>query len=1172
MATLPDIWVDRGGTFTDCVLREGGALSAIKVRSSDEAPLVGIRALLGLADGAPIPPCDLRVGTTVATNALLERKHANTLLVVDQGFADLLAIDDQTRPRLFVPGAARETPLPTAVLEDPARLAADGSELLPVDADRFRREVAAAAERHGLEAVAIAKLHASKDGRHERALAEALAELGLHVVTSHEVAPSTGLLGRAHTAVADAALTPALRRYVAFLEAELPGSRLRFLKSDGGLVDAAGFRGRDALLSGPAGGVVAVAATARALGEPRLLGLDMGGTSTDVCRFDGEHDRRNESRVGPARVRAPMLAVHTVAAGGGSLVRLVSGADRRAAVGPASAGAIPGPLSYGHPDAREPALTDAALVLGRVRGERFPFELDAERATEALGELARRVDLDTEPFADGLVTLAAATMADALAEVTVARGHDPGDYALAAFGGAAGQYACRVARQLGVRRIVSHPFAGVLSAWGMGAAPQSWHGAHDLGGVGLDEDALVSAAEALAALEAEGRVALDGEAEVLESRPRLVLRYAGTQLGLEVDPAEQTATLAETFGRAHERTFGYRRSRSLELVAARVEVRAAPPAPPFTAAVVEHAEPIEAQLYLPGGWQSVPAWRREALPLDRALAGPLLVMEETGTLVVEPGFTLVRRAMDDVLVLEDGEPSAATDSFFRVEILAQRLAAIAERMGVVLRRSALSTNIRDRLDYSCAIFDGDGALVANAPHIPVHLGAMSASVKAILAAHAEHGLPPGSAYLTNDPAAGGSHLPDLTVVAPVHDADGVLRFFVAARGHHADVGGVTPGSMPACSETLAEEGVVFRGLQVVKDGMLDETAIRAVLEGGPHPARRPDENLADLEAQLAACRRGARELLALAESLGPDAIRADMAAVLDDAEAAVAEAIAELPDGTHGWTETLDDGTTVSVAITVEGGRLHVDFTGTDAATRTNLNAPRAVTEACVLYAIRTLVGRSIPLNDGCMRPVSLTIPVGSLLDPPADAAVAAGNVETSQRVVDAILAALGVMAPSQGTMNNITFGDGTFGYYETLAGGVGGAPNAPGPSATHVHMTNSRITDPELLEARYPVRVRRFAIRRGSGGAGRWPGGDGLVREIEALAPLRVSVLAERRATGARGLAGGGDAAPGVDEVVAVDGSTRAIGGRTELDLRVGETLRIATPGGGGYGSEGSS
>lgn len=1173
MVTLPEIWVDRGGTFTDCVLRDGATLRAVKVRSSDEAPLEGIRALLGLSEGDPIPPCDLRVGTTVATNALLERSHAPTALVVDLGFADLLAIDDQTRPRLFSPSAARPEPLPAVVLEDPARMDPSGRELRPVDAERFRAEITRAKERHGLAAVAIAKLHASRAPAHERALAAAIADLGLHVVTSHEVAPSTGLLGRAHTAVADAALTPALRRYVRFLQAHLPGSRLRFLKSDGGLVDAAGFRGRDALLSGPAGGVVAVAATARALGEPRLLGLDMGGTSTDVCRFDGEHDRRSESRVGPARVRAPMLAVHTVAAGGGSLVRLTTGADRRAAVGPASAGATPGPLCYGHPDATEPALTDAAIVLGRVRGERFPFPLQPGRARDGLRELAEAVGADVESFADGLITLAAATMADALAEVTVAKGHDPADHALAAFGGAAGQYACRVARQLGVRRIVSHPFAGVLSAWGMGAAPQSWHGAEDLGGAPLDSPSLEGASAALAALTEAGRAALEGEATELQTRPRLVVRYAGTQLGLEVAPSEDPAAVARAFAAAHERTFGYVRQRGLELVAARVEVRAAPPTPPFERAQVAERPPVDAELYLPGGWRKVPAWRREALPLDTPLSGPLLVMEETGTLVVEPGFTLVRRAADDVLVLEDTEPPApAVDALFRVEVLAQRLAAVAERMGVVLRRSALSTNIRDRLDYSCAIFDGEGALVANAPHIPVHLGAMSASVKAILAAHGDEGLPPKSAYLTNDPAAGGSHLPDLTVVAPVHDADGRLRFFVAARGHHADVGGLTPGSMPARSSTLAEEGVVFRGLQVVRDGALDEAAIRAVLEGGPYPARRPDENVADLEAQLAACRRGARELLALSEQLGADALREDMDAVLDDAEAAVKEAIGELPDGTHRWTETLDDGTAVAVAITVEGSRLRVDFSGTAPATRTNLNAPRAVTEACVLYAIRTLVDRSIPLNDGCMRPVTIHVPPGCLLDPPPEAAVAAGNVETSQRVVDAILAALGVMAPSQGTMNNITFGDGSFGYYETLAGGVGGAPGAPGPSATHVHMTNSRITDPEVLELRYPVRVRRFAIRRGSGGEGRWPGGDGLVRELEALAPLSLAVLAERRAEGARGLEGGRPAEPGVDEVVDTEGRARRIGGRCELELAVGETLRIATPGGGGYGSPSST
>jgi len=1161
MATLHEVWVDRGGTFTDCVLRAPEGLRAVKVRSSDAAPLEGIRRLLGLPADAPIPPCDLRVGTTVATNALLERRHTPTALVVDEGLGDLLAIDDQARPSLFAPWVPRDEPLVTVALEDPSRLGADGQVLRPVDGEAFRARVARAAERHALGAVAIAKLHANRQPRQERELAAALDGLGLHVVTSHEVAPTEGLLGRAHTALADAALTPALRSYVAFLQEHLPGSRLRFLKSDGGLVDAAGFRGRDALLSGPAGGVVAVAATARAARAARVLGLDMGGTSTDVCRWDGEHERRRESRVGPARVRAPMLAVHTVAAGGGSLLRMERG---RASVGPESAGAVPGPLAYGHEDAIEPALTDAALVVGRARDDRFPFALDVARARAGLARLAG--ERSVEEFADGLVDLAAAKMGDALAEVSVGRGHDPTDHALVAFGGAAGQYACRVARHLGIRRILSHPFAGVLSAWGMGAAPQTWHGERDLGSRPLDDDTLAAAREALDDL---GRAA-DLGAEEPERRATLRLRYRGGQSGLAVPWSDDLDGLRASFAERHRRTFGYVRDRDLEVVGVHLELRTAPPPPPFGDAVVEAGEPTSGRLHLGAGWLEVPVWRRERLPLDRELSGPLIVVEETGTLVVEPGFVVVRRGSDDLLeVLDRGEVEDDPRDLFRVEILAQTFAAIAERMGVVLRRTALSTNIRDRLDYSCAIFDHTGALVANAPHIPVHLGAMSASVRALLA---ERALPPGSAFVTNDPAAGGSHLPDLTVVAPVHDEAGVLRFFVAARGHHADVGGVTPGSMPARSHRLEEEGVVFRGVSAVRDGALDEEALRAVLEGGPHPARRPDENLADLEAQLAACHRGARELLALAAKHGADAVAADMRAVVDDAEAAVVEALRAIAPGEHTWTETLDDGTVIAVRLERHGERLTVDFTGTDPAVASNLNAPRAVTEACVLYAIRTLVGRPIPLNEGCMRPVDLVVPAGSLLDPPPDAAVAAGNVETSQRVVDAILAALGRMAPSQGTMNNLTFGDGTFGYYETLAGGIGAGEGRSGPSATHVHMTNSRITDPEILERRYPVRVRRFAVRRGSGGEGAWPGGDGLVRELEALAPLSVALISERRAAGARGLAGGHAAVPGLNEVLRADGSVEVLPGRVEVQLGVGDRLRIATPGGGGYGNPGAT
>jgi len=1149
---LYQVWIDRGGTFTDCIgVDPSGRVRVVKLLSTDDAPVEAIRELLELRPGDRIPPCDLRMGTTLATNALLERRGEPTALLVPEGFGDLLILDDQTRADLFDLSASRPPPLAHRTLEVPGRLDADGSELVPLDLDAA--EVALEALREEVDALAIATLHGHRYPRHELALRDLAFDLGFsHVTCSHEVGAEAGFLARAQTAVLDAYLTPPLRRYLAHLESQLPGSRIRVMRSSGGLVDASSFRGRDAVLSGPAGGVVAAARVARDLELEKVIAFDMGGTSTDVSRYAGTFEERYEARVAGVRIRTPMIAVHTVAAGGGSICRF-DGVRLR--VGPESAGATPGPLCYGHRDAREVALTDAALVLGRFRGERFPMPLDVARAEAGIDALAKAADLPREACAEGLLDIACAHMAGAISEISVARGHDVRDHALVFFGGAAGQYACRVARALGIRELASHPWGGVLSAYGMGVAPLVWRAERALDRVAPEDPAIAGARTELeAACPWTDASMRDGG--TVRSRATVDLRYVGSEVPLTV-PLE--GDLREAFAARHRARFGYARDAELEATTLRVEVSAELPTPSVEHVAGSGNARGTARLYVDGGWREVPLWHREELPDAVPLEGPLLVLEETGTLVVEPGFVL--RSADGILRLVDEHraPLAkdAADPVF-LEVAAAAFTSIAERMGAALRRTALSTNVRDRLDYSCAVFDAQGHLVANAPHIPVHLGAMGATVRALRAAVP---MRPGDVYASNDPAAGGSHLPDITVVTPVH-VEGALRFFVAARGHHADVGGISPGSMPARSTRLAEEGVVLRDLLLLRGGVFLEEAVRAAFEG----ARRPSENVADLQAQIAAVQTGARLLVELAEGHGERLERA-MEALRDDAARRVGDAIEALPEGTHVHEDAMDDGTPVRVAVTVDGRRLRLDFEGTGA-TGTNLNAPRAVTRAAILYALRTMVGVPIPLNEGCLRDVEIRLPPGCLLDPPADAAVAGGNVETSQRVVDVILGALGLAAASQGTMNNVALGDGGFGYYETLGGGVGAGPSHSGGAPAHTHMTNSRITDPEILEARHPLRVRCFAVRRGSGGAGRHPGGDGLIRELEARVPLSVTVLSERRERAPFGLEGGAPGARGRNQVLRANGDTEELGGRAEGELGPGDVLRVETPGGGGWGA----
>ncbi|MEM6290160.1 MAG: hydantoinase B/oxoprolinase family protein [Myxococcota bacterium] len=1155
------VWIDRGGTFTDCIGQDPHThrLHAVKILSSDDAPLTGIRTLLRLGEGDPIPPCEVRLGTTLATNALLERRGRACALLITRGFGDLLQIGDQSRPDLFALELPTPAPLPNAVVEVDARLAPDGTVLAEPD-EAVLGTTLAALRRQGFDALAIVVMHAHADPSLEQRMATHARTHGFTtVVCSTDVSRTPGLLARTDTAVVDAYTTPLLHDYLAHLQTKLPGSRLRVMQSSGGLADASRFRGKDAVLSGPAGGVVACAALAQQLGLSAVIGFDMGGTSTDVCRWGGAFDRVYETHVAGVRVRTPMMSIHTVAAGGGSLCRYDG---QRFTVGPHSAGATPGPLCYGHPDVTEVALTDVAVALGRIAPDRFPFPIDVERSQAGVAALAEAAGLEPLRAAEGLLDVAVESMASAIRAVTVAKGHDVREHALVVFGGAGGQYGCAVAQALGVRTLLFHPLAGALSAWGIGRAAVRWHAERDGGRAPLDDAALDRLEPALTELESQGRASLQGEDSPTRVERTVALRYAGTQTTLEM-PWGDAATLRDQFERVHATTFGYARpEHRLEVVSVRVELVCEQPPPPSPIpAPARPAPPQPGRLVHDGAWIDAPRYRREALPAE--LHGPALILEATGTIVLEPGWRM-RRGPDDVLVIEDvGTRSARALDTSRdpvtLQVMGSRFMAIAEQMGEVLRRTALSTNIRERLDFSCAVFDAHGGLVANAPHMPVHLGAMGESVAAIAA---QHPTPrPGDVFATNDPAAGGSHLPDITVVTPVF-VDGTVAFYVASRGHHSDVGGITPGSMPPHATSLAEEGVVFRGTTIVAAGRFDDEAVAAVLEGGPHPARRPAENVADLQAQVAANHTGALLLHALCDEVGLTVVQAHMRHVQDHAAFAVRQAIGALPFDHASYEDVTDDGHRIVVALHRHADRLRVDFTGTADCGEHNLHAPRAVTLAAVLYVLRTLVGEPIPLNKGCLEPVDLVLPQPSLLHPEPHRAVAGGNVETAQRVVDVLLAAVGRKAASQGTMNNLTFGDASFGYYETIGGGDGATPNGPGRSGVHTHMTNTRITDPETLELRFPIRLDAFALRHGSGGPGAHAGGDGLVRRFTVLRDLQVSLLSDRRVVPPFGLDGGGQGAPGACLVDAAEQP-----GRFSKALAAGATVEIRTPGGGGHG-----
>ncbi|HEY1447739.1 MAG TPA: hydantoinase B/oxoprolinase family protein [Caulobacteraceae bacterium] len=1170
-------WIDRGGTFTDVIGRSAdGAHHTLKLpsRSSlyEDAAVEAMRRLLELGLGEAFPAHRveaIRVGTTVATNALLERTGARTLFVATEGFADALVIGDQTRPKLFALQVEKPAPLYGAVIEARERLDAEGGVVTALDETRLAADFAAAVD-DGFESVAIAFMHSDLNPDHERRAGDLAHAAGFaYVATSCEVSPLPKYIERAETTVADAYLTPPLRAYADSLSRAVAGADLYFMTSNGGLARGEAFRGRDAVVSGPAGGVVGAARVAADAGAEAVIGFDMGGTSTDVCRFAGVLERRDTARVAGVRLRAPMLDVATVAAGGGSVLEFDG---LRARVGPRSAGAEPGPAAYGR--GGPATVTDANLVLGRIDPRFFPAvfgpnndaALDIEAARARLDELARAMGLtNAKAAAEGFIAVAVEQTAAAIRRVSTERGFDPRDHALVAFGGAAGQVACATADALGVSDILCPRFASVLSAWGIGQARMR---VTHQGGLErpLDEAGLAEA-RALAdrlALQAEQALARQG-ARAAKIETRLRIRYLDSDAAL-VTPLASVGGTVSAFEAAHRRLFSFVEPNRTRLIAS-VEVEAVEG---DDATVPD--EPLAPHGAPAADTGDVTFAEQLTEPLD----GPRLIVRGDTQIWLERGWRAApeRDGLIRLNRIADAAPAQVQTSVadpVTLELFNRRFMGVAEAMGDALERTARSVNIKERLDFSCALFDAAGGLVANAPHMPVHLGSMGASVRAVR--DRRPGFHRGEAFALNNPYAGGTHLPDITVVMPVFvGEDERPAFFTAARGHHADVGGVQPGSMPPFSRTIDEEGVLLDALPIMAGGVFLEEETRAALTAGRWPSRAPERNIGDLKAQIAACQAGAAAVAAMIGTWGPDLVNRYMGFVQDNAAACVRRAIESLSDGEA--RIDMDGGGVIEVKITVDRGAREavLDFSASSAQLESNYNAPSSIVDAAALYVFRTLVDDDIPLNAGCLEPLRIIVRDGSMLNPRPPAAVVAGNVETSQHLVDALYAALGVLANSQGTMNNFTFGDADHQYYETICGGVGASAKADGASAVHSHMTNSRLTDPEILERRFPVRLEAFAVRQGSGGGGRRRGGDGAVRRIRFLAPMQTALLSTRRQTPPRGAAGGGDALPGAQRLIAASGAVKEAPACFSLEVQAGDAIEIETPGGGGFGSEPTS
>ncbi|MGQ3487055.1 hydantoinase B/oxoprolinase family protein [Roseovarius pacificus] len=1199
-----DFWIDRGGTFTDVIGRDpAGELSAMKLLSEnpgvyDDAAIEGIRRFLDAAPGA-IPPeriGTVRMGTTVATNALLERKGDRTLLLITKGFRDALRIGYQDRPDIFAKDIVLPEMLYERVAEVDERVRTDGTVERDLDLTGARK-VLEQAKADGIDAVAIVLMHAWTAPDHEQHLAEAARAAGFgQVSVSHEVSPLIKLVGRGDTTVVDAYLTPILSRYVEKVAQALgatppdqDGPTLQFMMSSGGLTAADRFKGRDAILSGPAGGVVGMARTGQIAGEDRVIGFDMGGTSTDVAHFDGNFERAFETQVAGVRMRAPMLRVHTVAAGGGSVLHADPGRFR---VGPDSAGADPGPACYrrGGPL----TVTDANVMLGKLNPDYFPpifgpdqdQRLDYDTVAAKFADIARAEGKSPEEVAEGFLRIAVENMANAIKKISVQRGYDVTRYLLNAFGGAGGQHACLVADSLGMTKVLVHPLSGLLSAYGIGLARVTEARQRGLE-TELSEDGKPEVETALADLSADVRAALAAQG-VPEAGvtliPRLHLRYAGTDTALPVVWEGDVQAARAAFETAHEAEFGFTAPDArLVIESAEIEGQAADPSadpePHADLDTGEAASVAEVPLYSGGKTHQARVVMREALTPGRSVDGPALIIEPNQTIVVEPGWRAGVTPHDHVLMTRaeaaqrDKAMGTEADPIL-LEVFNNLFMNIAEQMGVALQKTARSVNIKERLDFSCAVFDADGALVANAPHMPVHLGSMDRSVETIIRLN-KGKVRPGDVFALNAPYNGGTHLPDITVVTPVFgDSGDHILFWAASRGHHADVGGVAPGSMTPLATTVDEEGVLIDNFKLVEGGRFREDALHDLLTDHPYPARNPEQNIADLKAQVAANARGVAELKAMIGQFGLEVVQAYMGHVQDNAAAEVARVIGRLSDGAYEY-ET-DTGQVIRVKITVDrdAGEATVDFTGTSEVQANNFNAPEPVTRAAVLYVFRVMVESPIPMNAGCLRPVKIVIPDGCMLSPRYPAAVVAGNVETSQHVTNALFGALGAIANSQGTMNNLTFGNDRHQYYETLcsgspAGVLNDGSGFAGTDAVHVHMTNSRLTDPEVLELRYPVLLEDFRIDPGSGGQGRFAAGDGTTRRIRFLEDMEMAILSSHRGRPPQGIAGGGAGRVGKTEIQRADGTLEPLRAADQNRVAPGDCVTVVTPTAGGYGSK---
>jgi 5-oxoprolinase (ATP-hydrolysing) len=1193
-------WVDRGGTFTDIVAkRPDGSLTTHKLLSDNpeqypDAAVAGIRHLLGLGAGETIPS-DLveavKMGTTVATNALLERKGERTVLAITRGFRDALRIAYQNRPRLFDRHIVLPELLYSRVIEVDERIGAHGEMVLALDEAGAEAALRQAYD-EGYRALAIVFMHGYRYTAHEAAVERMARDIGYtQVSASHSTSPMMKLVSRGDTTVVDAYLSPILRRYVDQVAQEMPGVHLQFMQSSGGLTNAHAFQGKDSILSGPAGGIVGMARTSELAGFDKVIGFDMGGTSTDVSHYAGEFERVFETQVAGVRMRAPMMSIHTVAAGGGSILHF-DGVRYR--VGPDSAGANPGPASYrrGGPL----TVTDCNVLLGKIQPAHFPTvfgpngdqPLDLEAARTGFARMAAEIGQATgrtplpEQVAEGCIAIAVANMANAIKQISVQRGHDVTEYVLATFGGAGGQHACLVADALGMTRVFCHPLGGVLSAYGMGLADQTAMREAAVE-ARLDAQAMAAVEESLTQLAEAARQELVAQglpAQRIVTLRRVHLRYEGTDSALVV-PFGTLAEMQSGFEAAYRKRFSFlMQGKALIVEAVSAEALGPSDAPgerpasrPVRQGPLHPAQPL--RFHSGGTWHEAGMFRRDdTRPGDR-IRGPAIIAEANATTVVEPGWQAEVTALDHlVLSRVEARPErralGTSADPVMLEIFNNLFMSIAEQMGLRLQNTAYSVNIKERLDFSCAIFDAGGHLIANAPHMPVHLGSMGESIKTVMREN-RGAMRPGDVFMLNDPYHGGTHLPDVTVITPVFDEAGQdILFYVGSRGHHADIGGTTPGSMPPDSTVIEEEGVLINNFKLVEAGRLREAETRALLNGARHPARNPEQNMGDLRAQVAANQKGVEELGRMVAHFSLEVVEAYMGHVQDNAEEAVRRVITALHDGAY--TYELDNGAVIRVAIRVDRATrsADIDFTGTSPQLANNFNAPSAVCMAAVLYVFRTLVNDDIPLNAGCLKPLNVIIPEGSMLNPRYPASVVSGNVETSTCITNALYGALGVMAAAQGTMNNFTFGNARYQYYETISGGSGAGEGFNGTDVVQTNMTNSRLTDPEILEFRFPVRLESYEINPGTGGRGRWHGGNGGIRKVRFLEPMTASILSNNRLHAPFGMAGGEPGAKGRNTVLRADGGTEELRHVDKTEMQAGDVFVIETPGGGGYGKAG--